>query len=389
MAKITLKNPGQIILPQQPQHLPLKAGSGLVFETHEHGLMVHYVRLDARRAYLEVNSRCNLDCAMCVRQSWRDPQGMMSWDTFQSVVDGLRAFPDLKRVYLGGFGEPLMHPRIVDMVAQLNALGVGVTLSTNGLLLKPDLAEALFLAGVDTVVVSLDSMHVQAYEKGHHAVDTVLKNIHNVDKLIHDTGYHLPVLGLEYVATQSNLDDLYKLPNIAKQAGASFVIVTNLLPHTPEMVKETLYDRDEPLRMGGGWGIQRAGWIAWGTPRLARMKWGGWQRCRFVKDPSVVIGWDGGVSPCYALMHSYTYYIYGRRKEVTRYVLGSVRERSLADIWTSEEYVLFRAKVRDFRFPSCVDCGMDCSFAQENTDCYGNDPSCADCLWAQDIIQCP
>jgi MoaA/NifB/PqqE/SkfB family radical SAM enzyme len=87
-------------------------------------------------------------------------------------------------------------------------------------------------------------------------------------------------------------------------------------------------------------------------------------------------------------MHSYSYYIFGRRKDVKRYALGNVNEKSLLDIWTSEEYVIFRAKVNDFRFPSCVDCGIACSFAEENIDCWGNDPSCADCLWAQDILLC-
>ncbi|MDR7465556.1 MAG: SPASM domain-containing protein [Armatimonadota bacterium] len=130
-------------------------------------------------------------------------------------------------------------------------------------------------------------------------------------------------------------------------------------------------------------------WLAWGIINLPRVKWGAQRRCRFIDDRAMVIGWDGGVSPCYALMHSYPYYIYGRRKEVSRYVLGRVGERTLAEIWTSQECVTFPARVRDFRFPSCVDCGMACSFAASNEDCRGNAPSCADCLWAQDIVRCP
>ena len=45
--------------------------------------------------------------------------------------------------------------------------------------------------------------------------------------------------------------------------------------------------------------------------------------------------------------------------------------------------------VRDFRFPSCVDCGEACAYAEHNQDCWGNAPSCADCLWAQDLVRCP
>jgi tungsten cofactor oxidoreducase radical SAM maturase len=392
MTKVSLGDEGQIQLPEfYRNQLALETGSELILEAFEYSFVLHIKSLDARRAYLEVTSHCNLNCAMCIRQTWRDPQGSMSTETFQAVLDGLRAFPNLKRVVIGGFGEPLMHPKIIEMVTQLHSLGVGVTITTNGLLLDRSISEALLRAGVDTLVLSLDSMHVQAYQKtvGRKGLNKVLDNIQSVQGLIRDAGWRLPALGLEYVVTRSNWEELYKLPNLAKQVGASFVIVTNLLPHTPQLAKEILYDRNEPLHLGGGWGIYRAGWIAWGYPKLPRMKWGAARRCRFINESSLVIGWDGCVSPCYALLHSYPYYIYGRRKEVTRYTMGSLKEQSLAAIWNSEEYVLFRAKVRDFRFPSCVDCGIDCTYTQENSDCWGNDPSCADCLWAQDILQCP
>ena len=392
MAKIIVGKDGQIHLPAAYRNqYPLEPGEVLYLEPSERGLALHFARPDVQRAYIEVTTHCNLSCTMCVRQAWRDPQGSMRAGTFQAIVEGLRAFPGLKRIIFGGYGEPLLHPNLVDMVAQAHSLGVGVTLLTNGLLLAPALAEALILAGVDTLVVSLDSQHVQAYRQAGKTggQDLVLDNLQAIHRMIRDCGWKLPALGIEYVVTQSNLEELYQLPDLARQAGASFVIVTNLLPHTPEMAKEIVYDRDELLNLGGGWGMHRAGWIAWGQPRLPRMKWGAVRQCRFIHDPALVIGWDGGVSPCFALMHSYPYYIYGRRKDVTRYVLGFVGDCSLADIWTSEEYVTFRARVNSFHFPSCVDCGIDCTYAQENSDCWGNDPSCADCLWAQGIFHCP
>ncbi|MEW5869333.1 MAG: tungsten cofactor oxidoreductase radical SAM maturase [Chloroflexota bacterium] len=390
MAKLTVGEDGRICLPEEfLRRHGLQPGSELVLEPFERSLALHLVRPDAVRAYLEVNTRCNLSCAMCVRQAWSDPQGMMSADTFQAVLQGLKAFPELKRVVFGGFGEPLMHPRIVEMVAQVHALGLGVTMITNGILLERKRAETLLSAGLDTLVVSIDSMHIQAYQQAGLVNDRVLGNLHGLYDLIRDLGFTLPALGFEYVVTRSNLADLYKLPALAKQLGATFIIVTNLLPHTRELEGEILYDRDAPLQLGGGWGVHRAGWVKWGTASLPRMKWSAARQCSFIKDPSLVIGWDGAVSPCYALMHSYTYYIYRRRKEVSRYELGNANQQPLLDIWNSEEYVTFRAKVQDFRFPSCVDCGMDCTFAQENTDCWGNEPSCADCLWAHDIIRCP
>ncbi len=392
MPKINVGKNGQIRLPKvEHSQLALDPGTELILETSEHGIWLHYARPDLQQAYIEVTTRCNLDCAMCIRHAWKDGQGRMEKETFQAALVGLQAFPKLKRVVFGGYGEPLTHPHLVEMITQVSGLGVGVTLITNGLLLKRSLTEALIRAGVDTLVVSLNSMHLQAYQQAglKSGFDQVLENLQELRDLIRDSGFKLPALGIEFVATQSNLPEVYKLPELAREVGASFVIVNNLLPHTEELSKEILYDREELIKLGGGWGVHRAGWVKWGWPQTPRMKWGAVRKCRFVDELSVTIGWDGEVSPCSALMHSYTYFIYGRRKEVTRYTLGNVRERSLVEIWTSEDYVKFRAKVHDFRFPSCVDCGMDCTYAQENVDCFGNDPSCADCLWAQGIFHCP
>jgi len=122
------------------------------------------------------------------------------------------------------------------------------------------------------------------------------------------------------------------------------------------------------------------------------MHWGASRRCRFIHDHAIVVGWDGGVSPCYALSHNYSYYtIDGMKKQVSRYILGNTNEQSLFDIWTSEEYMRFRSEVKAFHFPSCPDCDLrdSCDLREQNHGCWGWNPSCADCLWAQDIIRCP
>ena len=167
-------------------------------------------------------------------------------------------FPNLKRVVFGGYGEPLTHPNLVEMVAQVSGLGVGVTLITNGLLLKRELTEALIKAGVDTLVVSLDSMHLQAYQQAglKSGLDRVLDNLQELRDLIHDSGFKLPALGIEFVATQSNLAEVYKLPELAKELGASFVMVNNLASTTrPSWRKRcsTIATSSSSWAAAGGW----------------------------------------------------------------------------------------------------------------------------------------
>ncbi len=392
MPELTIEVDGRLILPaEQVARLGLEPGARVVVESFEDGLRLHRVRPDTRKAYLEVTTRCNLNCAVCVRQVWSDPPGDMAWETFEATITGLRALPDLRRLVLGGYGEPLVHPRLPEMLALASTLGVPLTVTTNGLLLDEAMANCLLAAAVDWVVISLDTVHTQAYDGARivGGLERVLDNARRLMRLAEQRG-GLPLnLGLEFVATRSNRDHLPHLREIAAGLGASKVLVSNLLPHTEAMGDEILYDSDEPLGLPLSWPVKEAGGIGWGRMDLPRMKWGAWRQCRFVEDRAVVIGWDGGVSPCYPLMHSYPYYIYGRRKNVSRYLLGNVNEQALADIWQSEEYVRFRARVRDFRFMYCVDCGLACDYAENNEDCLGNVPSCADCLWAQGIIRCP
>lgn len=385
MEQLVVGPDGRIALPVD------YSSTRVVVERREDGLVVWRARPDARRVYIEPTAHCNLSCSICIRQVWRDAPGEMSWDTFATIIAQLEAFPELRQITFGGFGEPLVHPRIVDMVAQAGALGAGVALTTNGLLLDRRLAAALLEARLGTLVVSVDPAHILAYRRARMAegLDRVLDNVRGMRGLARQRGLMGPRIGLEFVVTRHNLADLARLPDLARALGASFALVSHLVPHTAQAAEEIAYDSNEPLPLPAGWPVASADWVTWGCARLPRSRWGAQRRCSFVEGRAMVIGWDGGVSPCYALMHSYPYYIYGRRKEVTRYVLGYVGESSLAEIWTSAAYVTFRAKVRDFRFPSCVDCGMACTYAERNTDCWGAVPSCADCLWAQEIVRCP
>ncbi len=366
------------------------AGDRLVAEWREGELSLYPARPDARVAYLETTTRCNLDCAICVRRVAGDPLGEMDEETFRATIEGLRSFPALERVTFGGFGEPLMHPRLPEMLERASASGWELVLTTNGLLLDGAFSRLLVRLRLHTVVVSLDTVHIQAYARAalDDGVDLLLSNLRRLREIGLQEGY-LPRIGIEFVLTRSNVHWLERLPELAGEIHASFVLLSNLLPHTPEACAETLYDREEPLAPPGGWALPQGDFLLWGVVQTPRLKWGAQRRCRFVQGQALVIGWDGSVSPCYALMHSYPYFIYGRPKRVTRVVFGNVRERPLPEIWADETYVRFRARVRAFRFPSCVDCGMACSYAEENTDCWGNDPSCADCLYAQDIVRCP
>lgn len=377
------------------QRYGLEPGQPMLVEKTAIGLTLHPLRPDVRKVYVEVTTRCNLQCRTCVRNVWREAREHMDDATFDSVVTGMAGLPELSEVVIGGYGEPLVHPTIVDYLGAIKELGVKITLSTNGVLLDRERARALIELGVDAVTISLDGTDPQTFADVRRGarLQTVLDNVETLNRSKAEAGKSRPRVGIEFVALKQNRAELSELPALARRLGANRVIVTHLLPHTEEMAEEVLYGPDvrPPLPAVAGWPARGGDWLLWGTMELPRMHWGAERRCRFMGAKALVVGWDGGVSPCYALSHSYPYLIFGRRKQVTRYTFGSVSDQELAAVWTSDDYVRFRAEVRRFNFPSCVDCDLreTCDITESNDGCWGWCPSCADCLWAQDIVRCP
>lgn len=349
---------------------------------------------DVEKLYIEVTTGCNLQCATCIRNVWSDPDSEMSLQTFERILAGLDGLPELKRVVFTSFGEPLTHPHILKMIAAVRRRGLAVTLGSNGLLLRSNIARELVRLGVDRVMVSIDGGSPQAYEQVRGAsLSPVIENLLALNAAKRELKSLFPTLGIESVILKSNVHLLTRIASLASQLNASKLLVSNVLAYTEAMFREALYGHEpqEAMRVDV-WPARADAWVMWATVDLPRMHWGAERRCRFVKDRAMVVSWDGRVTPCYALSHNYSYFaIDGRKKQVGRYVLGDVHQDSLADIWMSREYCGFRSAVNAFYFPSCPDCDLreTCDLRERNEGCWGWNPSCADCLWAQDIVKCP
>ena len=376
------------------------------------GLLLRPVDPPIRRVYVEPTTLCNLQCETCVRHSWDEPLGMMTEATWDRLLASLRQTPSLRSAAFWGIGEPLMHPRIADMLRDVRPLVQSTELITNGLLLTRDVSQQLIAAGLDTLVLSADGATAEANASVRDGADleTVRRNVYDLRVLREELGVKHPEIGLEFVMMKSNVDQLPKLRSLAHSLGATFVIVTNLLPYTRELASETLYN----LSIASAYTQGRSLWFPEiSLPRvdarepalepmvqLLRQEGSFPARnsplsnegphCRFVNEGAVAVGWDGRVSPCVALLHSYTCYVRNREKAVRHWAVGNVNEQSLAEIWARPEYVAFRKRVRDFDFSPCADCG-GCEYADTNEeDCFGNTfPVCGDCLWARGVIQCP
>ena len=118
--------------------------------------------------YIEVETVnvCNARCPMCTIDDWERGAPTIKDDLFAKVADEIIDHADdVKRVSLYRDGEPLIDKKMPERIAILKDGGVkNVGISTNVSLLNERKAEDLLHAGIDTIIMSIDSLDKEVYE---------------------------------------------------------------------------------------------------------------------------------------------------------------------------------------------------------------------------------
>ena len=107
-----------------------------------------------KKAYVEITNCCNLRCAFC--PGTKRPARTMRPEEFARVIDRLR--PYVSYVYPHVMGEPLLHPRLGELLACAAEREVKICLTTNGTLLAARADTLLASAALYRVAVSLHSV---------------------------------------------------------------------------------------------------------------------------------------------------------------------------------------------------------------------------------------
>jgi MoaA/NifB/PqqE/SkfB family radical SAM enzyme len=353
------------------------------------------------KLYIEPTNRCNLDCRTCMRHGWEEPLGYMEFGLLETIMAGLRSFPQRPDVFFGGFGEPLGHPRIADMVALAKAAGGEVELISNGILLDDSMAGRLITAGLDRLWVSIDGASPASYADvrlGDHLPEIIA----NLERL--KARSRKPELGISFVAMKRNIADLPAVLDLAVKLGASRFSLSNVEPYTKNMAAEVLYGRalfealpevgcvmprfDRDVMDGGT--LEKVSALFPDSLAFTPLAPGHKGLCPFLLRRSASVRWDGRMGPCLPLLHAHAVCLNGHTRTWPDFTFGSLRVRAPGEIWNEPEYRAFRSRLDEFAFAPCSTCNS-CDLPDiNNEDCYGNvHPACGGCLWSQGFIQCP
>jgi MoaA/NifB/PqqE/SkfB family radical SAM enzyme len=115
---------------------------------------------------VSVTNLCNATCDFCNfahDKGFVTHRASLDASRFAEGLALLKAQANVRFVTFMG-GEPLLHPKIVDMVRTATQMGVQPTMVTNGWLLPPKV-DALADAGITTLFISIDSPEAAVHEK--------------------------------------------------------------------------------------------------------------------------------------------------------------------------------------------------------------------------------
>jgi MoaA/NifB/PqqE/SkfB family radical SAM enzyme len=260
---------------------------------------------------LELTSKCNLRCGMCPLPVLRRPYEDMDWplvERSEREIHGL----GLKLKWLHEMGEPLLYSRIDDAIR----LFPEASLSTNGLVLTPEIGEKLLATPLKRIRICVDSINPKVYPQ--------LRTGGDFDKLVDLTKKFLKQarghpMRIEIqkmrsrLTLEENVDDFRKLFDLKQYRNARVI----------EKTCEALDVNEETDLHGKFYGCVQGAFFTW-----------------------VVIFADGRVTHC-------CYDAHGDQ------IMGDLKTHTLREIIDSERFATMQAAFerRDLsQLPRCAEC---------------------------------
>jgi MoaA/NifB/PqqE/SkfB family radical SAM enzyme len=183
--------------------------------------------------HVGVTTMCNLKCPACPTGNGTlgRPAEHLAFDLYARTVDELRDTLMLQLFW--DWGEPLMHPRLPDMIEYASRSGIMTVVSTNGTVANSEQQiDRLVSARPSVVIVCVDGADQQTYEKYRAGgkLSKVLDTIRRLRAAKERHGSPYPVVEFRTLAIRDNEHQMPELLSMATDCGADLLNVKSLRP---------------------------------------------------------------------------------------------------------------------------------------------------------------
>ncbi len=285
---------------------------------------------------VEPTNFCNLKCPLCPSGNGQmtRPRGKMDLEAFKRLID--QVGDKLLLLMLWNQGEPFINPCFTEMVRYARQRRIPTLTSTNGHYIRTDVqARALVEAGLDEVIVSLDGVDQETYERYRVGgrIERVFSGVRLLVQAKKDLGMDTPLINLQFIVFKHNEADLHRATELARELGADKFLVKTAQVYSQGEAEEFLPAAEEFRR----YEAQENELVVKGQPaRGCKVLW-----------YSSMVNWNGAVAPCCF------------DKDVDFELGRAFDGDEFKEIWRGRAYMDFRQRLLDDRLG--IDMCRNCS----------------------------
>jgi radical SAM protein with 4Fe4S-binding SPASM domain len=171
---------------------------------------------------VEITNRCNANCIMCSRKNMKRPIGDMEMETFRKIIDEVKSQTELIWLHLAG--EPLLHPKLFEMIAYGKACGVQLGMSTNAIKLTEDTSRRIIDSGLDLFIISFDGANKETYEKIRRLANFE-ETLANIRRFLEfkKQAKRAPTTQIQFIYMNENKEELKDFVSLWKKTAADHV----------------------------------------------------------------------------------------------------------------------------------------------------------------------
>ena len=206
-----------------------------------------YLRESPSKIYIEVTTRCNLNCSMCVKQA--EGCGIRDGDFDLNLSRSiLSVLPDVNTVILSGIGEPLLYNSLsplIEICKNNMQVGSRIGFQSNGMLIEKSRVRELLNSGLNLVCISVDAVSEDIFQQMRRGGNVA--GAENAISIFREEALALQKelsLGVEFVITQKNYRELIYVLKDAISRGIDFAIISHLIPYDISLTTLSLYGKD-------------------------------------------------------------------------------------------------------------------------------------------------
>lgn len=274
---------------------------------------------------IEITNRCNFNCKMCPRRFLGVEYKDMSFELFKKIINQLKG---VYEIVLTGWGEPFIHPQIIEMLKYCSDFGFKTRLTTNGALLNDNMSDRIIESGLDKITFSIDSLNGNEFG---HLIESQIENIKNLARK-----EKRPEIIIQTTIHKNKENDIFEIIKFAKEIKAQKINLVRLdTRFNPNLIRPDFNQEKEivekAVEKGDKIGVKVECFhhsLSRGLLRkIFKLSKNTLDKQCFKLFNQAYINVNGDLTPCCSLPN---------------YKIGSILEEPIKDIWKNKKFQHFR-----------------------------------------------